>query len=127
MVEKTIVLEGADATAFGHPSSCTEPAPGTVENRAPQSVSINGTPVATTATADIHFDSHAHSYSGDPPTCGSFQSHDIDPSVVSQSVTVNGSPLYVKDDVQAEATDPGTGGPVEIDNTGSNNSVVETT
>lgn len=126
-----LVLEGAPAKAYGHPTECTEPAPGSVQGTSGQSVSVNGTPIATVATADINFNSHAHAYEdtnddGIADTCTNFQSHSIDPSTVSQSVTVNGSPAYI-DDNAPEATDPGSGGDVEITGTGGNSSVKETT
>lgn len=121
-------LIGSSAEAGGHPSDCTETVSGTVQSTSSTSVSVNGTEVASTATADIHFDTHSHEYSGDPPSCKDDQSHDIDPDDpgpgLSDSVTINGNPVYLKAD--AVTTDPGSGGDVNITGNGGNSSLTET-
>lgn len=121
------VLIGASCEAEGHPTSCEEPASGSVSSSSNQSVSINGTEVATVDTADLSFGSHAHAYESpgpeQPPECTDFFSHTLDPYTASSSVTINGSPLYLKGD--NVATDPGTGGSINITTTGSNSSVTE--
>lgn len=121
-------LIGSSAEAGGHPSDCTETVSGAVQSTSSISVSVNGTEVATKATADIHFDSHSHEYSGEPPSCKDNQSHDVDPDGggpgLSDSVTINGSPVYLKGD--GVTTDPGSGGNVNVTGTGGNSSVSET-
>lgn len=120
-----LVLIGASCEAEGHPSECTEPAPGTVEQSSAHGLSINGTQVATVASADMNFLSHAHSYTGDPPSCGDNQSHSLDPDAAadSSSLTVNGSPVYIVG--SGVTTDPGSGGNVNITDSGGNTSVTE--
>lgn len=120
-----LVLIGASCEATGHPAECTEPAPGTVEQSSSHSLSINGTQVATLASADIQFSSHSHSYTGDPPSCGDNQSHTLDPetAAASSSLTVNGSPIYIVGD--GVTTDPGSGGDVNIVDSGGNSTVTE--
>lgn len=116
------VLIGASCEAFGHPTSCTEPAPGSVVSEATSSVTINGTPVATTGTADLNFPSHAHDYST-LEGCQNNASHTLDADTVSSSVTLNGNPLYIEED--GIATDPITGGNINMTGSGSNSSVTE--
>lgn len=117
------VLIGASCEAFGHPTECTEPVDGTVDSTSSTSVSINGADVATVATADLSFDEHSHDYS-DLEGCHDNQSHTLDPETVSTSVTINGSPLYIEE--SGVASDPITGGNINITSSGSNNSVIET-
>lgn len=116
------VLIGAGAEAFGHPSSCTEPASGSVVSSSNQSVSINGTAVATTATADLSFASHSHDYST-LEGCHQNSSHTLDPETVSSSVTINGNPLYIAED--SVVSDPISGGNINIIDAGGNTSVAE--
>lgn len=116
------VLIGASCEAFGHPTSCTEPAPGTVVSESNASVTINGTNVATTATADLEIPSHAHDYST-LEECHENASHTLDPDTVSSSVTLNGNPLYIYEN--SVATDPISGGNIDITSTGNNSSVKE--
>lgn len=120
-----LVVIGASCEAKGHPTECTEPAPGTVESSSSHSLSINGTQVATIASADMNFPSHAHDHSA-TQGCHDSQSHslDADTSAASSSLTVNGSPIYVKD--TAVATDPSSGGDIDIVDSGGNTSVTET-
>lgn len=116
------VLIGASAEAFGHPSSCTEPASGSVATEGSSSVTINGTAVATTATADLSFASHSHDYSTSEG-CHQNSSHTLDPDTVSSSVTINGNPLYIAED--NVASDPISGGNINIIDAGGNTSVAE--
>jgi len=114
------VLTGAPAEAFGHPSVCSEPAPGTVIDDTP--ITYNGTSIATQQDATIAFDSHGHDTT---PTgsCTSYESHNITPVDVSDSVTYNGYGVcIITDDV---ATDPGSGGAVDITGSGGNTAVTE--
>ena len=112
----------ASCEANGHPTSCTEPAPGTVTNTTNHNVTITaaGTTreIATIDSADMYFSSHAHKYSdtdddGDKE-CHQNQSHSIDPDTGNPNITIDGSPIYlVENNV---TTDPGSGGPVDITN-----------
>lgn len=119
-----VATDTASAEATGHPSSCTEPAPGTVQNSS-HNVTINsGTEEKVgTKSSTIHFDSHAHNYD---ISCKDFQSHDLtagdlNDSKLAESVKINGNPLIiVSDDV---ATDPGSGGSVNVIDSGVNSSV----
>jgi hypothetical protein len=96
-------------------------------------VTVNGTGVATIATATMSFESHAHDYrdvdGGDDAECTDYQSHAIDPDApgyaASGSVSVNGSPVYLHRDFVT--IDPGSDGFVDIDTTGGNSSVSNTT
>lgn len=120
----SIVLVGANCEATGHPTECTEPAPGAVTSTSSSSLSINGTDIYSEDTADMHFDSHAHSYidtnaDGIPDTCSDMQSHDLDPDQ-SHSITLNSTPIYLVGD---STTDPGSGGTATILDSGGNSTV----
>lgn len=107
-------LIGAGAEAFGHPTSCTEPAPGEIVSTTSNgiSVTVGGVTheVASISSADISIPSHAHSYSGEKG-CHNKESHAIDPGGES-SITINGSPIYLVED--SVTTDPTSGGAVDI-------------
>lgn len=130
MVKIATVDNGSEQSceALNHPTECTEPAPGQIQQTAAHGVTItnesgDSQQIATIASADMHFDSHAHDYSS-LQGCHDNQSHDIDPDNGSSSITINGSPVYlVKDGV---TTDPGSGGDVNITQAGINNSVNQT-
>lgn len=111
-----IALVGALCEAFGHPSSCTEPAPGSVESTSSHGITVtaNGETheVASIASADIVLPSHAHDYT-DAEGCHQNESHAIDPTG-EPSITINGSPVYKVDN--SVTTDPITGGDVDITN-----------
>lgn len=117
----------ASAEAFDHPAACTEPATGSVVEEGTASVTItnasgNTKALASTNQADLDFPSHGHSTDTDG-NCTDSQSHTLDPSTVSSSVTVNGGGVYlVQDNV---GTDPVSGGSIDIIDSGSNNSVTE--
>lgn len=115
-----IVLIGANCEALGHPTECTEPAPGSVSSSGSTSVTINGSSVATGATADLDFPSHSHDYDTENG-CHQASSHSLDPSTTSNSVTINGNPLYIA--VDGVASDPITGGNINILDAGGNSSV----
>lgn len=113
MSELTVI--DADCEANGHPTECSEPAPGTVQkdNSHGITVTVNGTTkeIATVATATMNFPSHAHDHST-LEGCHQNQSHSLDPDTGEPSITINGSPIYqVGVDV---TTDPTTGGNVDI-------------
>lgn len=105
----------ASCEAKGHPSDCTEPAPGTVVSTSTHdiTVTVGGTTkeIATIDTADMDFPSHAHEYS-DEDGCHEKESHTIDPDEGDPSITINGSPIYEVD--SAVTSDPGSGGDVDI-------------
>lgn len=114
------VLDGAPAEAFGHPSVCSEPAPGTVTDDTP--ITYNGTPIATQQDGTIEFDSHGHDTTP-LGACTAYESHSIPPVTVSESVTYNGAGVCIVTD--AVATDPGSGGDVDITASGGNTAVTE--
>lgn len=129
-------LNGTSCEATGHPSSCTEPVPGTVQGTS-HSVTINNAngdekPIATRAST-LHFDSHAHSYTDTDndgnKECTDMQSHDLsggdfNSANLSSSLNINGEPvIVVANDV---ATDPGSNSPVNTTGTGINNTLNET-
>jgi len=113
-----ITLIGSDVDAFGHPSECTEPAPGTVDTVNGSDVNVNGTDVYTTKSADMVIPSHDHSFAP-LPGCHDSQEHAIDPTET-HNVTVNGETMYIESDT---GIDPGTDESVEFVNTGGNDSV----
>lgn len=125
----SLVTLSADCEAYGHPSDCTEPAPGKVEQQASHSVSVTNSSgetkqLATVASANMNFSTHAHGTDEDG-NCGDDASHTLDPMTVglSSSVTINGSAVYLqKLGVQS---DPKTGDNIDIINSGVNNSVTE--
>lgn len=130
-----LVTLGASSEAFGHPTSCTEPAPGSVgsSGSGATSVTVNDAsgaeqPLATTANASLQFSSHAHSYEDTnddgEKECTNNASHDFDPSTVSSSISINGSPVYIAG--SGVGTDPVSGGDVDITDAGVNQSLTET-
>lgn len=115
--------------ALGHPSECTEPAPGSVVLETDHSVTITNSSgeqsqVATIDSANMYFPSHAHAY--DPEQgCISVNDHSIDPDTSkTSSVRINGSPAYLK--LDSVTTDPDSGGSVNIVSEPVNNSVTQT-
>lgn len=109
--------------ATEHPSNCTEPAPGEVQNSS-HSVTVNTAsgeekPIATTAST-LHFDSHAHSYSS-IDGCGDVQSHDVTSYNFSSSININGEDVLLN--VSAIATDPGSDGDINMVGSGINSSL----
>ncbi len=113
-------LDSADTDAYDHPSECTEPAPGSVT--ASGTVRYDGTPIANTTTSTIDVPSHGHD-TDEEGNCTDYQSHTIVPTTVSETVRYNGGGFFlVMDNV---ATDPGSGGPVDIINSNGNTTVSE--
>lgn len=113
-----LALIDADCDAFGHPSECQEPAPGTIKQQVSNdiTVTVNGqTKEIATENDTLSFDSHAHDYSDidddDSNECTDMQSHDINANG-EPSITVDGTPVYLVED--SVATDPGSGGDVDI-------------
>jgi hypothetical protein len=124
----TLDITEQTVSAFGHPTNCTEPAPGSVSQY--QDVSNNVTitntnsetsRVASRADANLSIPSHAHSYSI-LEGCYQNESHKIlpDKDKDSASVTVNGSPVFLSGD--SVTTDPTSGGDVSL-STEVNNSI----
>lgn len=118
-----LALIGATCEAYGHPTECQEPAPGSVVSTTSHNVTVNGVQVATDASADMNFPTHSHDYTV-LDGCHQNSSHTLDPAVESSSITINGSPVYITAD--AVATDPVTGGDINIADSGGNSSVTET-
>jgi len=108
MTEKLLyITQGVEA--FGHPSACTEPAPGTVESTGFASVTLNGNPLAGGGSDTMEFSSHGHDTDSDG-NCIDNASHSITTDS-SSSVTVNGSPVGII----GSNVDPKTGGRIEAD------------
>lgn len=108
-------LIGASCLADGHPTSCQEPAPGSlvnVDSNAP--ITLDGTVVADHGDK-MHYDSHAHDYSS-KEGCHDYQSHDLVPDQT-PPWTVDGRPLVL---VGNDTTDPGSGGRAWVDGAGGN-------
>lgn len=113
-------LDGSPTEAFGHPGACTEPAPGSVN--ASGTVRYNGTPIANTTTSTIEVPSHGHDT--DPKgNCIDYQSHSIVPTKVSETVKYDGGGFFLV--TTAVATDPGSGGNVDITGPNGNTTVSE--
>ncbi len=121
MPTSKLVLIGAGVESTGHPSQCTEPAPGTVNGSS--NITVNGTGIYDKGNADVNIPTHAHSYIPPPgPGCTSKSAHTIDQDPT-HSITVNGKTMYVKSDT---GTDPGSGGTVSFTGTGGNSSITLT-
>lgn len=129
----TYDLNDESVEALGHPSDCTEPAPGTVSGSASHSITVTNAAGESKGFAIVsdspsfEIPTHSHDYS-DPEGCHDDASHSIgtgsmDTSKFSSSVTINGSPVMVVND--AYATDPKSGGNVNVVGTGINNSITE--
>jgi len=111
-----VVLLADPCAADGHPTSCTDPAPGTVELEPGLDqgvpITVDGTTVATRATTACTFGSHAHSYTdtdGDgTKECTDVQSHAVTTDQT-HPITVDGSSVVFTADT---TTDPGSGGTV---------------
>lgn len=106
-----VSVNGDSCEASGHPSSCTEPAPGEVE--ASGKLTLNGKAIASHDDV-MHFDSHAHEYSDinsdGSNECHNFQSHDLVPDQ-SPAFSHNGEPIMRVGD---DTSDPGSGGTASI-------------
>ncbi len=113
------VLHEAPADAFDHPDECSEPAPGEITSSNP--ITYNGTPIATEADV-IEFEDHGHDTDEDDE-CTDFQSHEVNPEVVSGSVSYNSDGLCLE--LSDVATDPGSGGPIDFTSSGGNSAVTE--
>ena len=114
-----LALIGAPVEAFGHPGECLEPASGSVTGGG--TVKVNGTPIGSTGTAELDVPSHAHDYDADEDECLEFFGHGFQPDTLAESVSLNGSPLYLTG--SSIGTDPGSGGAVDITSSGGNSSV----
>lgn len=108
-------LIDASCEANGHPTECTEPAPGAVQSDSATGITVtvsgNSKELASIATATMHFNSHAHDHDA-TNGCHQNETHDIDPDTGEPSITINGSAIYVVD--SGVTTDPTTGGDVDI-------------
>lgn len=102
-------LVGATCKADGHPSACTEPATGSIQDDGNQPLTVDGTAVADHGD-DMHFDSHGHDTdAGD--NCIDYQSHDLTPDQT-PPWEVDGRPLMQAGN---DTTDPDSGGTAWID------------
>lgn len=115
----TLDINGKNANAYGHPSSCTEPAPGEVQQFQDTTHNITVTNengdtsrFATKATANLYFPTHAHTYI--PPVCTNSNDHKFIPDKRASSVTVNGSEVFRTGGNVYSDKDPGSGGNIEI-------------
>jgi len=117
----SFVLDGAPVEAFGHPGACSEPADGTVEDETP--ITYNGTPIATQQSGILSVPSHGHDTTDDG-SCTQYESHDVTPDTVSSSVSYNNYGLCIVTD--NAGTDPGSGGNINITDSGGNDTVTET-
>lgn len=117
-------LIGSNVEAYGHPSDCEEPAGGSVVSTGSVSVTVNGTEIATKPTADINIPSHDHDYDSENG-CHQSESHTLDPDDpgpgLSDSVTINGNKMYTVN--TGVASDPTTGGDIDIIDAGGNSSL----
>ena len=125
----TLNVDKDSVAAYGHPSDCSEPAPGSVSQYQSETNSVtvnnaNGVEerFATLADANLKIPSHAHDYS-DLEGCHDNADHTIlpDSSKVSSSLNINGSPIFLEG--PAVTTDPKSGGDVEISDGAVNSSV----
>lgn len=128
----TLDVTGQSAEAAGHPTNCTEPAPGEVSQFESETNSVTVTNasgeqerLATLADANLFFPTHAHDYSVDLG-CHDNAEHKLLPKEAdtASSITINGSPVFLTGD--GVTTDPKTGGSVNIINAGINNSLNKT-
>lgn len=117
-----ILSAGASCEAFGHPSECENPVAGTVSSTTQSSVTLNGNSIATVGNAELSFNSHAHDYS-DVDGCHENASHSLDSGATAPSVTINGSPVYLAGD--GVATDPISGGTINITSSGNSGSLTK--
>jgi hypothetical protein len=116
-----IALIGAPLEAFGHPDACTEPKEGVLEGTS--TVFIDGIPIGTETDSTLEFDSHGHDV--DPfGACIDKQSHSVQQSNVSTTVSVNENAVYGA--VLEAATDPGSGGSINYVSSGGNSTVTIT-
>ena len=115
------VTHGSACEADGHPGECQAVVSGSTQDAdGDTSVTINGVPVTDHADS-MHFPSHAHSFSGEPPTCGGYYSHDLTPDQ-NPDITINGEPIVRVGD---STSDPG-GGTAEVKGSGANDAVTHT-
>lgn len=110
-------LIGDDCLADGHPTSCQEPAPGTIQNNDNNTpLTVDGTVVADHGD-DMYYSDHAHEYTDSDDDgekeCTTLQSHTLTPDQ-SPPWTIDGRPLML---VGNDTTDPSSGGRAWIDST----------
>jgi len=125
MPTQTLAVVGAGCLADSHPSSCTEPAPGAVQEGGSDAITIDGVAVADHGDT-MHYPTHAHAYydiNGDgSPECTEMASHDIIPDQT-PPITIDGQPVMRVGD---DTTDPGSGGRAWIDDAGGNTAITHT-
>jgi len=117
----TLALVGAACEATGHPSACTEPAPGSIQDAdgtAP--ITVDGTPLADHGDR-LQFPSHGHDVD-EEGNCIAYQTHELVPDQT-PPITVDGRPVMRVGD---STTDPGSGGTASIVGAGGNNVLTHT-
>lgn len=109
-----IALIDATCKAYGHPPECTEPAIGAVTQQVSNGITVTSsggtTKEVATENDTLDFPSHAHDHS-EEDGCHDMQSHSITADG-EPSIMINGTPVYQVEDTVA--TDPGSGGTVNI-------------
>lgn len=111
---KDLVVIGDSCEAEGHPSVCSEPASGSVKKQSDITIHYDGKKIAAETVAKLNFPSHGHDV-GPDGGCVDDQEHNFQPSTVIEHVTYDGNKLYLDDN--AIASDPGTGGDVNMTST----------
>lgn len=120
MSTDTLALVGAACEATGHPSVCTEPAPGTIQDADSSApITVDGTPVADHGDR-MHFPSHGHAVD-EKGNCINYQTHDLIPDQT-PPITVNGNAVMRVGD---STTDP-SGGTASIVGAGGNAALTHT-
>lgn len=104
-----IAVDNDSCEASGHPSECTEPAPGNVDVETPTNIRINGTEIGVKEFSSMFFPSHGHDTDEDND-CTDFQEHNIQIEE-NRNIKVNGEIIMVRGDT---GTDPGSDGEVVI-------------
>lgn len=123
----TIAVHGAACEADGHPTECSEPATGSVEDADDATnVTVNGVPLADHGDV-MNFPSHAHAYEdtdgdGVKDSCTQLSSHDLTPDNT-PALTVDGQPVMRVGDA---TTDPGSGGVAQIVDSGGSSAITHT-
>lgn len=134
----TYDASGNSVAALGHPTECTEPAPGKVSGSASHNITVTNAAgessgfVIADDSPSLEIPTHSHKYSNtdndNVKECHDTASHSIstssiDTSKFSDSVTINGSSVMIVN--TGYATDPKSGGNVNVVAGGVNNSITE--
>lgn len=118
----TLDITKETVEAYGHPDECTEPATGTVSQYQSETNNVTVTNsagqssrLATRADARLQIPSHSHDYDS-IDGCHNSAEHTLlpDSDKDSQSVTINGSPVFF--DGNEVTSDPKSNGNVSVTN-----------